>query len=124
MHLMRDKPAGRFSPACLFHPDLIVAIGTASEVGRQVMANLDAGSFKGGVVAADTPEDIAALPSPPDLAVIGSPPRRICWQALAAKGTFVAIVLAARVACPTRRAAAVFACWVRNRSASRCPASV
>jgi hypothetical protein len=49
MHLMRDKPAGRFSPACLFHPDLIVTIGTESEVGRQVMANLQTGGFKGRV---------------------------------------------------------------------------
>jgi acetyltransferase len=93
MHLMRDKPAGRFSPACLFHPELVVAIGVGSEVGRQVMANLDAGGFKGRVVAADTPEGIAALPSPPDLAVIGAPPSPDLLQALAAKGTFAAIVL-------------------------------
>ncbi|HEY2619994.1 MAG TPA: acetate--CoA ligase family protein, partial [Acetobacteraceae bacterium] len=89
---MRDKPVGRFSPACLFHPDLIVAIGAGSEVGRQVMANLDAGGFKGRVIAVDTPEAIAALPSPPDLAVFGTPPSPHLLRALAAKGTFAAIV--------------------------------
>ena len=35
MHLLRDKPAGRFSPARLFRPDSVVVIGAASDGGRR-----------------------------------------------------------------------------------------
>ncbi len=93
MNLVRDKPVGRFSPARLFRPDSIIVIGAASAVGGQAMANLHAGAFKGDVVAAETPDDIAALPHAPDLAVIGIPPTPKLLHALAAKGTFAAIVL-------------------------------
>ena len=73
MHLLRDKPAGRFSPARLFRPDSIAVVGAGSEVGAQVTANLQAGGFKGGMLHADTAEGIAALPSAADLAVIATP---------------------------------------------------
>ena len=72
MHLLRDKPAGRFSPARLFRPDSLVVIGAAT-VGAQVMANILAAGFKGAMVAADTPSEIAALPAAADLAVIAAP---------------------------------------------------
>ena len=69
------------------------------------MANLDAGGFKGRVAAVDTPADITALPSPPDLAVFGASPSPELLQALAAKGTFAAIVLCGAVGLsdPARR---------------------
>ena len=39
MHLFRDKPAGRFSPARLFRTDTLVGIGAKTTVGAQVHAN-------------------------------------------------------------------------------------
>jgi acetyltransferase len=93
MDLLRDKPAGRFSAARLFRPDSVVVLGAASEVGGQVMANLRSGGFTGGVMAVDTPEAIAALPAAPDLAVIAAPPAPALLPALAAKGTFAAVVV-------------------------------
>ena len=106
MDLLRDKPAGRFSAARLFRPDSIVVIGAASEVGAQVMANLRSGGFKGAVFAADAPESIAALSSAPDLAVIATPPPPDLLPALAAKGTFAAVVVcgADGLSDPARRA--------------------
>ena len=88
------------------------------------MANLRSGGFKGGVMAADTPESVAALPSAPDLAVVATPPTPDLLPALAAKGTFAAVVRVRRRR-PVRPGSAVpaCACWARNRSASRCPAS-
>jgi acetyltransferase len=93
MDLLRDKPAGRFSAARLFRPAAVVVLGAASEVGGQVMANLQSGGFKGGVLAADTPASVAALPSVPDLAVVAMPPTPDLLSALAAKGTFAAVVV-------------------------------
>jgi acetyltransferase len=93
MHLLRNKPAGRFSPVCLFRPDSIAVIGGGSEVGAQVTANLRAGGFKGGVLHADTAEGIEALPSAADLAVIATPPSPQILRALAAKGTLAAVVV-------------------------------
>jgi acetyltransferase len=93
MHLLRDKPVGRFSAARLFRPDSIVVSGAASTVGGQVLANLKAGGFKGQLSTAHTPEAIAALPSAPDLAVIGATPTPELLAALAAKGTFAAVVV-------------------------------
>ncbi|HME22073.1 MAG TPA: GNAT family N-acetyltransferase [Acetobacteraceae bacterium] len=106
MHLLRDKPPGRFSSACLFRPDSIALVGAESKLGGQVMANLLAGVFKGSIAAVDTPESIAALPSAADLAVFGTPPTPDLLQALAAKGTFAAIVLCAAdgLSDPARRA--------------------
>ena len=51
MHLLRNKPVGRFSPACLFRPESIAVIGAGSEAGAQVMANLQSGGFKGALLA-------------------------------------------------------------------------
>ena len=106
MDLLRDKPAGRFSAARLFRPDSVVVIGAGSEVGGQVMANLRSGGFKGGVMAADTPESVAALPSAPDLAVVATLPTPDLLHALAAKGTFATVVVcgADGLSDPERRA--------------------
>lgn len=93
MHLLRTKPVGRFSPACLFHPDSLIVIGADSDVGRQVMANLRAGQFKGDVQNAETAQDIADLPSAAELAVIAMQPAPDLLRALATKGTMAAVVV-------------------------------
>ena len=93
MHLLRNKPVGRFSPSCLFRPDSITVIGAGSEAGAHVMANLQSAGFKGTLLQADTVEGIEALPAAADLAVIAMPPTRQLFQALAAKGTFAAVVV-------------------------------
>jgi acetyltransferase len=93
MHLLRNKPAGRFSPGCLFRPDSIIVIGAESEAGAPVAANLRAAGFKGQVLRGETAEDVDALPSAPDLAVIAIPPSRHLLRALATKGTCAAVVV-------------------------------
>ena len=93
MDLLRDKPVGRFSPASLFHPESVVVIGAGSGIGRQVLTNLLAGGFKGSIQLADTPAEIAALAAPPDLAAFTVQPTLDVLRALAAKGTFAAVVL-------------------------------
>jgi acetyltransferase len=85
----REKPAGRFSPARLFHPDSLVLLGAASSAGARVLTNLQAAGFRGGLALA---ENTAALTAA-DLAVIAEPPPPELWPALAAKGIFAAIVL-------------------------------
>jgi acetyltransferase len=93
--LLRDKPVGRFSAACLFRPDSVAVIGASSPVGAHALANLRAGGLKGEVIVVDAVADIAALTSPPDLAVFGTQPTLDVLRALAAKGTFAAVVLCA-----------------------------
>src|SRR5690242_9785105 len=93
MHLMRTKPAGRFSPASLFRPDSLVVTGAETDVGRLIAANLQAGGFKGEIAMAATPAEIPALPFVPDLAVIAAPPDRDLFAALASKGCFAAVVV-------------------------------
>ena len=76
MNLLRDKPPGRFSPHCLFHPDSVAVIGAGTPAGAQVLANLRAGGFKGDILPFETghgPRRSPALPKPPDLAVIATP---------------------------------------------------
>jgi acetyltransferase len=94
MNLLRDKPPGRFSPHCLFHPDSVAVIGADSPAGAQVLANLQAAGFKGDILPLD-PEQIASLPKPPDLAVLATPSHLLpsALAALAAKGTFAAIAI-------------------------------
>ena len=106
MHLFRDKPAGRFSPARLFRPDSLVVIGAKTTVGAQVNANILAAGFKGAIVAADAPSEIAALAAPPDLAIIAAPDAADLMPALSAKGTFAAVAVsdAEGVDEPQRRA--------------------
>ena len=106
MHLFRDRPAGRFSPARLFRPDLLVVIGAKTTVGAQVHANILAAGFKGAIVAADAASEIAALAAPPDLAIIAAPDAADLMPALSAKGTFAAVAVsdAEGVDEPQRRA--------------------
>jgi acetyltransferase len=97
MPLMNLRPAGRFSPASLFHPDSVAVIGAGSPEGGQVIANLRAGDFKGAIFPLDGDDgaDIAALPNAPDLAVLATRPDAVpaALAALAAKGTFAAVVI-------------------------------
>jgi acetyltransferase len=93
MQLVRDKPAGRFSPARLFRPNSIVLIGAGSATGRQVRSNLDAGGFKGSVAVLDDAQELGALNFAPDLAVVATAPAPELARTLAAKGTFAAIVV-------------------------------
>jgi acetyltransferase len=97
MPLLPLRPAGRFSPARLFHPGSVAVIGAGSPEGRQVLANLQSGGFKGEILHLDADDgaDIAALAKAPDLAVLATPPDAVpaALAALAAKGTFAAVVI-------------------------------
>ena len=92
MQLMRSKPAGRFSPGCLFHPDSVAVIGSEPE-GVQVLANLRSANFNGRVEQIDAGQ-IAHLAAAPDLAVVAVPAARVAdtLAALAARGTFAAML--------------------------------
>ena len=109
MPLLHPRPAGRFSPVCLFRPASVAVIGAGSPEGMQVLANLRAGGFKGAIHSLDGDDgsDIAGLPSVPDLAVIASSPAAVpaVLAALAAKGIFAAVVIgtAEGLADPARR---------------------
>src|ERR1700760_4549335 len=94
MHLFREKPAGRFSPARLFRPDSLVVIGADTPIGVQVSASIAAAGFKGSVAAADKATEVAALPTAPDLAIIAAAEGAELLPALAAKGTFAAMAIA------------------------------
>src|SRR3984957_10531683 len=97
MPLLPLRPAGRFSPARLFHPGSVAVIGGGSPEGRQVLANLQSGGFKGEILQLDADEgsNIAALTKAPDLAVLATPAGAVptTLAALAAKGTFAAVVV-------------------------------
>ncbi len=93
MHLPRDKPAGRFGPAHLFHPDSVAVIGAGTDIGAHALANLRFGGFKGGITVIDAVANVATLATPPDLAVFAAQPTLDMLHALAAKGTFAAVVL-------------------------------
>src|ERR1700722_12975918 len=109
MPLLPLRPAGRFSPARLFHPGSVAVIGGGSPEGRQVLANLQSGGCKGEILQldADDGSDFAALAKAPDLAVLATPPGAVpmTLAALAAKGTFAAVVIgmAEGLADPVRR---------------------
>ena len=53
MNLFRPRPAGRFAPAALFHPESVAVTGAGTTVGAEVMRNLRAGGFKGAVLPVD-----------------------------------------------------------------------
>ena len=99
MPFLPIRPTGRFHPSYLFRPASVAVIGTDSSEGSQVLANLQAGGFTGEILAVETgqPPGIAALRTAPDLAVIATPPDTLpaTMTALAAKGTFAAIVIGA-----------------------------
>jgi acetyltransferase len=104
MNLFRPRPAGRFAPAALFHPESVAVIGAGTPVGAEVMRNLRDGGFKGAVLPVDPAQravagvlaypTVADLPVAPDLAAIADP-RDIAatLTALAERGCFAAVVL-------------------------------
>ena len=104
MNLLRPKPAGRFSPAALFHPDSVAVIGAGTPMGAEVMRNLRDGGFKGAVLPVDPTlravagvlayPAVADLPVAPDLAVLADAGGvAAALPALAARGCFAAVVL-------------------------------
>jgi acetyltransferase len=97
MPFLPIRPAGRFVPSSLFRPQSVAVIGAASQEGTQVLTNLQAGGFAGDILSLGQETEIAALPAAPDLAVIATPPDAVpaTIAALAAKGTFAAVVLGA-----------------------------
>ena len=88
MTVPRLSAAGRFNPACLFHPASIAVISTE---GAAIAARLAMGGFKGAI---QTVPSVADLTATPDLAIIATPPGAVIptLEALAAKGCFAAIV--------------------------------
>ena len=97
MPFLPIHPGGRFHPTCLFRPVSVAVIGAGSPDGSQVLDNLRAGSFAGKILVAADAAAIPALPVAPDLAVIATPPDTVpsVMAALAAKGSFAAIVIGA-----------------------------
>ncbi len=85
-------PPGKFRPELLFRPRSVAIIGAGSAVGMQVRANLAAGGFTGAVEAV---EEAGALAGGADLAVVCAleGPVLPVFQALAARGTRVAVVV-------------------------------
>ena len=104
MNLFRPRPAGRFAPAALFHPESVAVIGAGTPVGAEVMRNLRDGGFKGAVLPVDPVQravagvlaypTVADLPVAPDLAAIADPQGiAATLTALAERGCFAAVVL-------------------------------
>ncbi|HEX4171954.1 MAG TPA: GNAT family N-acetyltransferase, partial [Acetobacteraceae bacterium] len=81
-------------------------IGAGSTAGRQVLANLEAGGFRGSVAALDDAVGLEPLAAAPDLAVVAADPSPELLRLLAVRGTFAAIVVcdAAGLADPGPRA--------------------
>jgi acetyltransferase len=104
MNLFRPRPAGRFTPAALFHPESVAVIGAHTPLGVVVMRNLRDGGFKGAVLPVDPSQHtiagvlafptVADLPVAPDLAVIADANDiAATLAALAQRGCFAAAVL-------------------------------
>lgn len=88
MTVPRLANAGRFNPACLFHPTSIAVIGSD---GAEIRAHMAMDAFKGRTETVARVQDLTAIP---DLAVIVTPEADVIptMEALAAKGCFAAIV--------------------------------
>ena len=88
MTVPRLSPAGRFNPACLFHPASIAVIGAN---GAEIAAHLALDAFQGTVAIEARAEALTAVP---DVAVIATSECDVIptMEVLAAKGCFAAIV--------------------------------
>ncbi|MCL2427660.1 MAG: GNAT family N-acetyltransferase [Alphaproteobacteria bacterium] len=105
MNLTHAKPAGRFSPPRLFAPESVAILDADTPAGRQVLANLLMSGFQGAILPVArglasvggvlSYQDIASLPLVPDLAILAGDDADLARTvpALAAKGTFAAVVL-------------------------------
>jgi acetyltransferase len=95
MSVPRLAKPGRFRPEHLLHPASVLVLGTETETGAQVLANVRAAGFKGEVLAAETGADLAALPRAAELAVVCTEPEAVAdaFAALGRAGTAAAIVV-------------------------------
>jgi acyl-CoA synthetase (NDP forming)/RimJ/RimL family protein N-acetyltransferase len=103
MSLHRALTKGRFRPESIFQPESLAVLGADSRAGREVMANLLEGAFKGAILPVTTEQldglltyrDIEALPMAADLAVIcddGIDALDV-FTRLAKRGIFCAVVI-------------------------------
>ncbi|MBO0710144.1 MAG: GNAT family N-acetyltransferase [Acetobacteraceae bacterium] len=105
MNLTQAKPAGRFSPPRLFAPESVAILDADTPAGRHVLANLLTSGFQGAILPVArnlasvggvlSYQDIASLPLVPDLAILAADDADLARTvpALAAKGTFAAVIL-------------------------------
>ena len=86
MTVPRLNSAGRFDPAALFQPSSIAVIGSDTDAGAQILANLAMGGFKGAIHT--------RVVEHTSLAVLADPPDRIgaSITALARANCFAAVV--------------------------------
>ena len=70
-----------------------MVIGAASATGRQILANVRAGGFRGSVVSIDDFTGLDAMAQTADLAVVAADPLPELLPKLAAKGIFAVIVV-------------------------------
>jgi acetyltransferase len=100
--MIRLPSKGRFSADRMFRPTSVAMIGAGTVAGDHVLANIAASAFRGDVFPVGTTAEgpstfpaISDLPAAPDLALIASAngPISATFAALAAKGSFAAIVL-------------------------------
>jgi acetyltransferase len=84
MSVPRLAKPGRFRPEYLLHPASVLVLGTETDAGAQVLANIRAAGFAGPVLTADTGADLAALPGPAELAVV-------CVEAAAVPEAFASL---------------------------------
>ena len=77
------------------HPASVAVLGSETEAGMQVLANLRAGNFAGLVMAAESGNDLADLPSVPELALVCSDGKAAIQSitAVGRRGTTAAIVV-------------------------------
>ena len=122
MHLLRNKPVGRFSPSCLFRPDSITVIGAGSAGRRAGDGQPPLGGFKGTLLQADTVgRHRGAAVSVRSRRHRRRRRRSNCSRRWPPRARSLPSLSAMRTACPIRRSAAACACWDRARSASPCP---
>ena len=85
------RSAGRFQPERLFHPESLVVVGSGTQQGRRVVANIAAAGFGGRVIKAESAADIK---DSADLAILAGPvDAAVVLPGLAEHGCFGAIAL-------------------------------
>ena len=96
MPMMPRPKSGRFHPGMLFRPQSVAVVGSATDIGALVLANLRAGGFTGPIFTHDTPDPVT-LPVAPDLVLICEDGARAAaaLRALAERGTRAGVVLGA-----------------------------
>jgi acetyltransferase len=92
MSIPRIAKPGRFRPEHLLHPASVLVLGSETEAGVQVLANVEAGGFRGPILTARTG---AELPGPAELAVVCCEAEAVpdAFAALGRVGTTAAVVV-------------------------------